>query len=292
VSLKSMTGFGRAAGALPDGTEATVTVRGVNHRFLDVGVKLRDEYAFLEIPVRNLVARTVTRGHVDVSIRTVRPAGRTGSFDEAAAGRYLALWREAAGNIGLPEQLSARDLLGLPGVVRVEENADPDEAAGVALLGIVQQALADFDAARRREGLALAAILHATVGKLEDAVARLDAERSGLAERTLQLLKERLAKLLADVPVDPARLAQEAAILADKADITEEIDRLKAHLVELKRLLDGGGSTGKRLDFLAQELHREANTSGSKARELGATRAVLDLKSLVEAFKEQIQNLE
>jgi len=290
--VKSMTGFGRSAGTLPDGTEATVVVRGVNHRFLDVAVKLRDELASMEPAIRKVVAGVVSRGHLDVLIRTVRPAGRTASFDTEAAARYAGLWREESAKRGLPADLSARDLLSLPGVVRSEETADADSSFEAPLVALVTQALAGFDATRRREGAALALALERILARLESGVARLDAERAGLAARIQALLRERIAKLAAGIPLDEGRLAQEVAILADRADISEEIDRLKSHVAEVRRLLSAAGPSGKRLDHLAQELHREVNTAGAKVREAGATRLVLELKSDLEAFKEQVQNVE
>ncbi len=290
--MKSMTGFGRSAGTLPDGTEATVVVRGVNHRFLDVAVKLRDELASAEPAIRRAVAGVASRGHLDILLRTQRPAGRTASFDAEAAARYAGLWREEAGKRGLPADLSARDLLSLPGVVRSEETADADPSFEAPLVALVTEALAAFDATRSREGAALALVLEGILARLEGGVARLDAERTGLVERIQVLLRERIAKLAAGIPLDEGRLAQEVALLADRADISEEIDRLKTHLVEVRRLLAAPGPSGKRLDHLAQELHREVNTAGSKVREAGATRLVLDLKSDLEAFKEQVQNVE
>jgi uncharacterized protein (TIGR00255 family) len=290
--MKSMTGFGRAVATLPDGTEATVVVRGVNHRFLDVTVKLRDELAPAEALIRRAVATVAHRGHVDVLVRTVRPSGRTASFDEEAAVRYAAAWREAAARTGLPSDLAVRDLLGLPGVVRQEDAREPDDIGLATLVAVVEEALGGFDATRQREGEALGTALAAIVLRLEEGVGRLDAERQGLAERLAGTLAERIRKLAAAVPLDEARLAQEVALLADRADISEEIDRLKAHLAEARRLLTGGGPVGKRLDHLTQELHREVNTAGAKVREAGATRVILDLKSALEAFKEQIQNVE
>ncbi len=290
--MKSMTGFGRASATLPDGTEATVLVRGVNHRFLDVTVKLRDELAPAEALLRKSVGSIAQRGHIDVLVRTVRPAGRTASFDEASAARYAAAWREAAARTGLPTDLAARDLLGLPGVVRGEEAPEPDEAVLQALGAVAAEALAAFDATRCREGEALAVALGAILQRLEKAVDRLDEARQGLTERILATLSERIRKLAATVPLDEARLAQEAALLADRADISEEVDRLKTHLAEVHRLLAAAGPVGKRLDHLTQELHREVNTAGAKVRDAGATRLVLDLKSDLEAFKEQVQNVE
>ena len=291
--MKSMTGFGRSTATLPDGTQVSVIVKGVNHRFLDVAVKLRDEYAALEPDIRRAVGRAAVRGHVDVVVRTVRPEGRSAAFDEETAARYARLWAEAAERRGLPAALTARDLLGLPGVVRAEAaESEADEKSAGALVRAVENALRDFDATRVREGASVAAALHTILDRLEAGVDRLDVERTGLSDRLAAALTERIAKLAAAVPLDEARLAQEVALLADRADISEEIDRLRTHLAEIRRLCAEEGPSGKRLDHLAQELHREANTSGQKVREAGATRFVLDLKSDIEAFKEQVQNVE
>ncbi len=290
--MKSMTGFGRSAATLPDATEVSVLVRGVNHRFLDVGAKIRDEFASEEAEIRRLVARVTSRGHVDVVVRILRPAGRAASFDDETAARYASLWRDAASRRGLPGELSARDLLALPGVVRTEEAPAPDDMTSRALLKSVEEALGQFDAARSREGEALAAALSAILGRLEEGLTRLQGEQTGLTGRLSAALADRVAKLAAGLPLDEARLAQEVALLADRADVSEEIERFRAHLLEARRLCTAAGPVGKRLDHLAQEMHREMNTAGQKVREIGATRAVLDLKADVEAFKEQAQNVE
>lgn len=289
--MKSMTGFGRAQAALPDGTQLSITLRSVNHRFLDLSLKMRDDLGALEAPLRKLVGATVARGHVDLSVRVNRPAGGAVTIDGATAVRYAQAWGDLARERDLPRELTARDLLSLPGVVRVAED-EAGEALGAAVLDTVADALADFDASRRREGEALAAALAAILDRLEAGIGKVSEAREGLADRLLAQLRERVAKLADSVPLDEARLAQEIALLADRADITEEVDRFRAHLVEARRLLKGEHACGKRLDVLAQELHREANTASQKARELPLTRVLLDLKSDVEALKEQIQNVE
>ncbi len=293
--MKSMTGFGKAAGVLPDGTEVSVVVKGVNHRFLDVGIKLRDEYASAEPAIRRAVGKIAQRGHVDVLMRTTRAAGAPGTsrIDMDAAERYAREWREDSLKRGLPADLSASDLLALPGVVRTDDaGAGPDSTFEEILVSLVEAALQDFDAARAREGAALSLTFNEIFQRIDQGVARLDAERVGISDRIQRSLRERIEKLAAGIPLDEGRLAQEVAQLADRADITEEIDRLKAHLAEARRLLASGGPVGRRLDHLAQELHREVNTSGAKVREAGATKLVLDLKSELEAFKEQVQNVE
>jgi uncharacterized protein (TIGR00255 family) len=287
-----MTGFGRETATLPDGTELSVVVRGVNHRFLDLAIKMRDEFAPLEPALRRLVGEYVLRGHVDLLIRSQRPAGKTATFDAEAAARYAGLWKEAATAMGLPSELTARDLLSLPGVVRTDEPAEADEAVRLALMATARRALEDFDATRCKEGEALKRALEAILTRLEEGVARLDRERDQVAARLAETLKERVKKLAEGIDLDEGRLAQEVALLADRADISEEIDRQKAHLAEVRSRIGEEGSIGKRLDFLAQELHRETNTAGQKSRELPALRAVLDLKSDVEALKEQVQNVE
>ncbi len=287
-----MTGFGRATATLPDGTELSVIVRGVNHRFLDLAIKTRDEFAPLEPALRRLVGEFVLRGHVDLLIRSQRPAGKTATFDAEAAARYAGLWKETAAAMGLPSELTARDLLSLPGVVRTDEPAEADEAVRQALIATVRRALEDFDATRYKEGEAVKGALEAILTRLEEGVARLDRECDQVAARLAETLRERVKKLAEGVPLDEGRLAQEVALLADRADISEEIDRQKAHLAEVRSRIGEEGSIGKRLDFLAQELHRETNTAGQKSRELPALRAVLDLKSDVEALKEQVQNVE
>ncbi|MGA7993069.1 MAG: YicC/YloC family endoribonuclease [Thermoanaerobaculia bacterium] len=290
-----MTGFGRAAGTLGDGTEASVAVRGVNHRFLDVVVKLRDEYASAEPTIRKAVASVVARGHVDVLIRTARAPGAAGAarLDMEAAEKYAREWRQDSSKRGLPADLSARDLLALPGVVRTDDaGAAPETTFEESLVSLVEKALQDFDAARAREGAALSHTFEEILGRIEKHVALLDAARAGVSERIASALRERIEKLAAGIPLDEGRLAQEVAQLADRADITEEIDRLKVHVAEVRRLLASAGPVGRRLDHLAQELHREVNTSGSKVREVGATKLVLDLKSELEALKEQVQNVE
>ena len=145
---------------------------------------------------------------------------------------------------------------------------------------------------RAREGAALSLTFEEILQRIDKGISLLDAARAGISDRIVMSLRERVAKLAAGVPLDEARLAQEVAQLADRADITEELDRLKTHVAEVRRLLALPGPVGRRLDHLAQELHREVNTSGSKVREAGATKLVLDLKSDLETFKEQVQNVE
>ncbi len=291
--MKSMTGFGRASETLTDGTEITATIRGVNHRFLDLAFKLRDDVAPLEPHMRRTIAEKVVRGHLDISVRVESVAARMAVFDGEIAAQYQARWKEAARQKGLPEDLAASDLLGLPGVIRLAgaENGHV-EIPEQAVTSVIRKALADFDASREKEGKVLGQRLLDAVERIEGLVSSLDSERQNLTARYLDNLRGRLQNLLKDTSLDAQRLEQEAALLADRGDISEEIDRLHAHLSEFKSRLASTDPEGKRLDFLAQELHRETNTAGQKFRELQALKLILDIKALVEIIKEQVQNVE
>ena len=290
--VKSMTGFGRAQAALPDGTQISITVRGVNHRFLDLSLKMRDDLGALEAPLRKLVSSAVARGHVDLSVRVV--AGRREARSRSTARRRGATPRSGGGSRRRTRSRAScrRATCSRCRASSASARTRRASRSGPRSSRRRASALDDFDASRRREGEATAAALGVILDRLESGIARVDEAREGLAERLLAQLRERVAKLAAGIPLDEARLAQEVALLADRADITEEIDRFRAHLVEARRLMEGEPAAGKRLDVLAQELHREANTSSQKARELPLTRVLLDLKSDVEALKEQIQNVE
>jgi uncharacterized protein (TIGR00255 family) len=234
-----------------------------------------------------------TRRRADPDDETLECGGNGPDRHGRGGAKYAREWREDSSNKGLPGELSPRDLLSLPGVVRQEEAAPgPKAPSKKSSFSLVDEALQDFDAARAREGAALSLTFKEILGRIDMGVASLDAARAGISERIAASLRERIEKLAAGIPLDEGRLAQEVAQLADRADITEEIDRLKTHLAEARRLLAADGAIGRRLDHLAQELHREVNTSGSKVREAGATKLVLDLKSELEAFKEQVQNVE
>ncbi len=296
MSLRSMTGFGRATGGA-GAWEFDVTVRSVNHRFLDVTVKLRDELAEWEAPVRRAVASRLTRGKVDVAVRARcgGEASRAARVDEALLADVVARIRGAAERLNLAGELSARDLLLLPGAVQVEAAAEPlDAGAGEALLAVVADALDRLCEMREREGEELAADLARRAETLAAAVSRIGSRRAEIVAAIAQSIRTRIAALLADLPLDPARVAQEAALLADRSDIAEELTRLSAHLSQFRGLVAGeaDGGVGRRLDFLVQEIAREINTLGVKARDLPIVREVLEMKTEAEKIREQVQNIE
>ena len=298
MALASMTGFGRARGALSARFAASVVIRSVNHRYLDVQVRtnLREETPELETAVRSVVSESIERGRVTVQLTLERtqPAATTVVVDGRAVTSALAQLRRLEEDQGGPQTVELRDVLTLPGLVTVtgaETLLEADELE--ALESVVREASRQYLAMRLEEGARLRGQLD---GELERLSGFLDGLEPGLVdirERLLQRLKERLERLVgSEVAVDPERLVQEAAILADRADVSEEVVRLRSHLAAFADRLAKGGSVGRTLDFLCQEIHRELNTLGSKCREVGLAEQVVEAKTATERLREQVQNLE
>jgi len=298
MALASMTGFGRARGALSARFAASVVIRSVNHRYLDVQVRtnLREETPELETAVRSVVSESIERGRVTVQLTLERtqPAATTVVVDGRAVTSALAQLRRLEEDQGGPQTVELRDVLTLPGLVTVtgaETLLEADELE--ALESVVREASRQYLAMRLEEGGRLRGQLD---GELERLSAFLDGLEPGLVdirERLLQRLTERLERLVgSEVAVDPERLVQEAAILADRADVSEEVVRLRSHLAAFADRLAKGGAVGRTLDFLCQEIHRELNTLGSKCREVGLAEQVVEAKTATERLREQVQNLE
>ncbi len=292
--LRSMTGYGAATGAISDRIEAGVRLASVNARFLETAVRLwpRIEVDDLETSVRRVLSESVERGRVQVTIELkVRP-GAGAALElrwEVAEALLAALARKPAGLDLAP--LSLRDLLALPGFSEggALALADDERAALLALLAQARDALV---AEREREAAALLPSLRAAAAELAAFREWLAATNAEIGAALLARLRERLARLVEGTAVPEERLAVEAGILADRADVSEEAERLSAHLDHLDRLLSGGGAVGKKLDFLLQELLREVNTSASKCRDAGMGERVVAAKSALEKLREQAANLE
>lgn len=292
--MRSMTGFGQARRA-DERHQVSVVLRSVNGRFLDVSLRLEQEYRELESELRHIVESEVSRGRVEVVVElrpTVPPPARVEVHAEVVRALHAAA--RALAEQGLVRGgLSAGDLLRLPQVLEVQvEPVRLEEADRELVREVLGRALDQLVAARRREGEQLETVLKGRLAELSACVAALQGRAGEVRGALRENLHRRLAVLLEATPVDPARLAQEAALLADRADIAEELDRLAAHLEHFRDTMSGDGAVGKRLDFLAQEILRELNTVGSKARDTETTRLVLDGKVLCEQIREQVQNVE
>ncbi len=292
--MRSMTGYGEAAGEKLRYV-MSVSLKAVNHRFLDLQLRLGDELRASEAALRELLGRELARGRVEARF-DVRPQAERRADLQVHMGivraAHAAVHRLA--EEGLVEgTLGPGDLLRIPEVFRVELAAEEWDADDEELLQrITREAVRQLVAGREVEGASLAAVLDERIRHLDEVVARLDALRDGVREEIAVSLRRRLSELLGNQALDEARIAQEVALLVDRSDVSEEIDRLRAHLEHFRAVMREPGPVGKRLDFLTQEVFRELNTLGAKCRNAEMTRAVLDAKVLCEQIREQIQNVE
>ncbi len=293
--MRSMTGFGQGA-AENERFRVTVTLRGVNHRYLDLVLRLREEYRGAEPALRALLTGALDRGRVEAVVE-VEPLGSQQVevvVDEDLAEALHELQRSLVERGLTHGGLTFTDLLRLPEVVKLQ----PREAQWTAddqetLLRAARAALAQLLTARETEGAKLREAFLPRLEGLAELVGKLAARRGEVASETLATLRARLGELLdGESGLSEDRLAQEAAILVDRSDVAEELDRLASHLEHFHTVMDGEGSVGKRLDFLTQEIFRELNTLGAKCRESEMTRGVLDGKVLCEQIREQVQNVE
>ncbi|HET9453949.1 MAG TPA: YicC/YloC family endoribonuclease [Gemmatimonadaceae bacterium] len=287
-----MTGFGSAEGTV--GTSyVAVEVRSVNHRFFSPSIKLPSALARWENDVREALRKSVSRGHVTLTARVDRNTVVEGAaIDETRFGAWVARLRELQQRFGLNESLDVGTVLRLPDVVATS----PEEESGSAaeLVVIVERAAAALSESRAAEGKRLEAFLSERVALIEAAVARL-AERAPtrLAEHR-ERMRANVTTLLDGVQLDEQRVAQELALMADRLDVGEELERFRSHLTAFRETLAAGApdGVGKRLGFLLQELLREANTTGSKSNDIAMTREVVSIKEELERIREQVENLE
>jgi len=291
--IRSMTGFGSASG-LWAGRTVTVEVKSVNGRFREVAARLPKLCAPLEEAVKKQVATRLERGRVDLWVqlddRDSRPP--TARVDYELARTLAERLRELKERLNLAGEVTLDHLLAL-GVVGREEEPAPDlEELKTVLESLAAAAAEALVAMRESEGRNLHRDLARRLTSLADLNRRMREAAAGAPEAFLNRLSNRLAELAAGPAIDPARLAQEAALLADRADITEEMVRLDSHLAGFGRLMDSPEPVGRRLDFLLQEMGREVNTMGSKAQDLDLTGLVLDMKAELEKMREQVQNIE
>ncbi|NWG13522.1 MAG: YicC family protein [Acidobacteria bacterium] len=293
--MLSMTGYGTARGEC-GGANVAVEVRTVNHRFLDPHVRLPREYLSLEPRIHQAIRGAVRRGRVDVtvSIETERPPAFT--FNVPAARGYCEAAKVLCEELGLAERLDLKTLVALPGVVADDSGGMslPDtvpEKLATAILGFVGDALSQAGKMRLQEGRALRDQMLRQLDILLTRVSELRVLAATAATEYQERLTEKLEKLLGRAQVDEERLEQEVAIMAEKSDFTEELARLESHAVQFRGLMDAE-EVGKRMDFLLQEMQREANTILSKSGSLEVSRQGIAIKSVIEKLREQVQNIE
>jgi uncharacterized protein (TIGR00255 family) len=258
---------------------------------------MADELDAFEGSLRAVIKRRALRGHFQVRATLTRTQPASCVLDRSRLESYLAAFGQAAGELGLSAEPDLNAALSLPGMFREDSSQEPGEAAEPLLVSAMEQAMEALNAFREREGSELAVELKARTAAIRDAGARMEQLRARATPAFQARLNERLADLLGGISIEPQRLAQEVALLADRSDVSEELTRLKVHASQLDDLLDQGGEVGKKLDFLLQEMGREANTILSKTTGIGElglelTDLALGAKAEVEKIREQSQNLE
>jgi uncharacterized protein (TIGR00255 family) len=299
-AVYSMTGFASLRGSVGDGLAFTLTMKSVNHRFLDLSFRLPSYCDGLEMQLRRLLKESLRRGHVDVTLQIERRANAEVQLNSDLLGAYVKAYREGAKTYGIASEPDLSAMLRIPGVMSAETSVGAGDSSELeaAVAALVPPLVEKLNEVRQQEGESLVAELRASMLRLRAFSTEMAGLRNGVREAQFERLRARLTELTQGVVVSEERLLTEAAALAEKSDIEEEIVRLRTHVDRFVALLEEGGELGKRLDFLLQELNREANTMLSKTsgatgeNSLRITELGLEMKAEIEKAREQVQNLE
>ena len=291
--IKSMTGYGRAVETV-NGREFTVEVRSVNNRYLDCSVRLPRILSFGEDAVKQAVKNAISRGKVDVFI-SVRSEGGDEvqvTLNKAVLESYLEAMHQMVNEYGVADDISASSVSRLPEVFSLEKPQVDEEQLLADLMGVVDKALEGYNAMRAAEGEALDKDLRSRGETILQLVAKVEEGNVQTVIDYRTRLENKLKEVLANTALDESRILTEAAIFADKVAVDEETVRLRSHLQQMNDMLTAGGAVGRKLDFLLQEMNREANTIGSKCTDVALARIVVDIKAELEKIREQTQNIE
>ena len=296
----SMTGYASVRGSVRELVAFTLSMKSVNHRFLDLNLRLPSYCDGLEMQIRRMLKERLRRGHVEVTLQLERRASAELQLNGGLLNAYMQAYREAAESNGLAYEPDLNAMMRIPGMMTAESSVGAEELAGLeaAVLAQVGALVEKLNEVRAQEGAMLAAELRGSMLRLRGFAEEMAGLRNGVREAQFERLRSRLTELTEGVPVTEERLLTEAAVLAEKSDIEEEIVRLRTHVDRFVVMLDEGGELGKRLDFLLQELNREANTMLSKTsgasgeNSLRITELGLEMKAEIERSREQVQNLE
>ena len=288
-----MTGYGRAVETL-NGREFTVEIRSVNNRYLDCTVRLPRIVSFAEDAVKQTIKQSVTRGKVEVyiSIRSENGEEIQVTLNKTVLEGYISAMRQMVNEFGVKDDISTSSLSRLPDVFVVEKPEVDEEQLTKDLLSVVEMAVENYNAMRTTEGKALDKDLRS---RGETILGFVSLVESGNAQTVIDYrarLEAKLHEVLENTNIDESRILTEAAIFADKVAVDEETVRLRSHLEQMNTMLDAGGAVGRKLDFLLQEMNREANTIGSKCTDVKLARIVVDIKAELEKIREQTQNIE
>ena len=296
MTIRSMTGYAQVKANVSDELVITLTLKSVNHRFLDLHLRMPNELDPLEMKVRRLLKERLHRGHLEVTVNLERSTGAGFSVNRDLVGGYLRTFRQVAEEFGVSAEPDLNAVLKLPGAMNAAENGDALAALEQHVTATLEQAIARLNHMREEEGRGAVAELRNRMTHLSSATHEIDQLRGRVLKAYQEKLHGRMQELLS-THVDHDRILQEAAMLAERSDIQEELVRMKNHIQHFLSLLEGGGEIGKKLDFLLQEMNREANTLMSKTtgvagEALRITELGLSMKSEIEKAREQVQNLE
>jgi uncharacterized protein (TIGR00255 family) len=293
MSIRSMTGFAQVKSHAGEGTSFTLSLKSVNHRFLDPQLRLPMETDELEMKLRRVLKERLARGHVEVTLNVERRGGQGYEFNRELVGGYIEAFRKAAREFGAAGEPDLNNVFRMPGALGAMTPLDGNFEN--AVLAALEQAIQKLNVMREQEGRGMDAELRRRLAALEQATEEVSKLSSAVSRAYMEKIRTRMEELLENA--DPDRILQEAAIMAERSDIQEELVRLRTHIDHFRKLLDQGGEVGKKLDFLLQELNREANTllsktSGVAGEGLRITELGLQMKSEIEKCREQVQNLE
>lgn len=290
--IKSMTGYGKS-NMSKNLREYQVEIKSVNHRYLDVSIKMPRSLSYLEEEIKKAVSAKLTRGKVDVFVTFNNNSleGRDIKINTEIARMYIKELRDLAESEGIVADIPVTEISKLPDVLTIQNNQD-DETIKNELLEVTNQAIENLVGMRKIEGEKIAQDLFTRIQDIDGKVKKISSLSTGLIEDYVVKLNTRIKELLQDQEIDEARLAQEVVIYADKCSIEEEVTRLNSHVYQFRELLNSNEAVGKKLDFMIQEMNRETNTIGSKANNLEITNEVINMKTQLENIREQVQNIE
>ena len=291
--IKSMTGFGSAKGTV-EGLNITVELKSVNNRYLDVSVRMPRSFMFAEEAVKSAVQRHISRGKVDVfvSVDSSDAGDITVKVNEALLKGYIDAVRSISEEYSLPAEMTAFGVSRFPDVLSVEKKDLDADAISAGIVDITEHALDDFDAMRLREGEKLRDDVLGRLETISGFVADVETKSPETVKEYRARLEAKMAEVLGSAGIDENRILAEAAIFADHIAVDEETVRLRSHMSQLRKMINGSSPTGRKIDFLIQEFNREANTIGSKCQNSDIAHTVVELKSEIEKIREQIQNIE
>ena len=289
--MNSMTGYGKGV-AESAGRKVGVEIKSVNHRFLDMNIKLPRTLGFAEDIIRSEVKGAVTRGHLDIYVNYERESGGKISMDEQLARDYCTMAAKAAMKFSITNDLSVSALFRMPEVVVVKEEDEDEEAVGKLVEQAVREALNGLSVMRAKEGEMLMRDFSEKLANISAFVDEVEKLAPVTVEEHKNRMRERITEMLGDVAFDEARLMNEAAFFADKVAVDEEIARLRSHIAHFRDICRAEGALGKKLDFIVQEMNRETNTIGSKCSDSKIAQCVISAKCEIEKVREQVQNVE